>query len=299
MRRPDASLALLYVFLATGHVACAETFHLTREGGVLVLPVQINHSITLNFTIDSGASDVVIPQDVFSTLSRTGTITSKDMLASGTYELADGTRHQARRFRIRSLEIGGLELKDVTASVEPAGGSLLLGQSFLSQLPGWSIDNRRALLIVGDGKKNEDAASPSEIQQAQSEIEKNQKWLVCIQPFGETLIASGDYNNQLAILYPRFGLLWNEWINVASRCTTVIRSRTQGRDVADSDAAQCDVEALERAHMEFVNRVASTAEPDAVRDFNMAQTLARRAISEQEQTCGSLADALTQHLTQQ
>src|SRR6266404_3918860 len=114
MRRLGAAFTLLYVFLATGHVAYAETFHLTREGGVLVLPVQINHSITLNFTIDSGASDVVIPQDVFSTLTRTGTITSKDMLASGTYELADGTRHQSRRFRIRSLEIGGLELKDIT-----------------------------------------------------------------------------------------------------------------------------------------------------------------------------------------
>src|SRR5712671_477766 len=96
MRRLGAAFALLYVFLATGHVAYAETFHLTREGGILVLPVQINHSITLNFTIDSGASDVVIPQDVYSTLSRTGTITSKDMLAPGAYELADGTRHQSR-----------------------------------------------------------------------------------------------------------------------------------------------------------------------------------------------------------
>lgn len=286
MRRLGAAFSLLYVFLATGHVAYAETFHLTREGGILVLPVQINHSITLNFTIDSGASDVVIPQDVYSTLSRTGTITSKDMLAPGTYELADGTRHQSRRFRIRSLEIGGLELKDITASVAPAGGSLLLGQSFLSQLPGWSIDNRRELLIVGSGNKTEDAASPSDTQQAQSEIEKTQKWLVCAQPFHEKIKASNGYENQLAILYPRFGLLWNEWINVASHCSTVMQSRAQGRDVTDSDAAQCDVEALKRAHMEFVNSVASTAEPDAVRDFNMAQTAARLANAEMEQTCG-------------
>ena len=288
MRRPGAAFALLCVFLATGHVAYAETFHLTREGGVLVLPVQINHRITLNFTIDSGATDVVIPQDVFSTLSRTGTITSKDMLASGTYELADGTRHQSRRFRIRSLEMGGLELNDITASVAPAGGSLLLGQSFLSHLPGWSIDNRRELLIIGNGKKTEDAALPSEIQQAKSEIEKTQKWLACAQPFMDKVNASNEYVSQLAVLYPRFGLLWNEWMNVASHCSAVMRNKAQGGDLTESDAAQCGTDALKRAHLEFINSVASTAEPDAVRDFNMAQTAARLANSEMEQTCGKL-----------
>jgi clan AA aspartic protease (TIGR02281 family) len=286
MRQLGAAFALLCVILATGHVAYAETFHLTREGGVLVLPVQINHSITLNFTIDSGASDVVIPQDVFSTLSRTGTITSKDMLASGTYELADGTRHQSRRFRIRSLEIGGLELKDITASVAPAGGSLLLGQSFLSHLPGWSIDNRRELLIVGEAKKNEDTDSPSKVQQAQSENEKASKWLACAQPFADKMKAATDYENQLAIVYPRFGLLWNEWTNLTSHCTTVVLNAARGNDGTDADTAQCDSDSLKRAYANFVNSVASAAEPDAVQGFNLAQTIVRQANSEMGRTCG-------------
>ena len=283
MRQLSAAFALLCVFLTAGHVAYAETLHLTREGGVLVLPVQINHSITLNFTIDSGASDVLIPQDVFSTLSRTGTITSKDMLASGTYELADGTRHQSRRFRIRSLEIGGLELKGITASVAPAGGSLLLGQSFLSHLPGWSIDNRSELLIVGDVKKNEDADSPSNVQQAQSVNEKAGKWLACAQPFADKIKAATDYENHLAIVYPRFGLLWNEWTNLVSHC---VRNAGRNDDVTGADAAQCDKDSLKRAHLDFVNSVASTAEPDAVQGLNMAQTVVRQASSGMEQTCG-------------
>ncbi len=130
--------------------ADAESILLKREGGVLVLPVQVNDRITLDFTIDSGAADVVIPADVFSTLSRTGTITSKDMMASQVYELADGSRHEARRFRIRSLRIGNLELRNIVGSLTPAGGTLLLGQSFLSHLPSWSIDNRRGLLVIAD-----------------------------------------------------------------------------------------------------------------------------------------------------
>jgi clan AA aspartic protease (TIGR02281 family) len=286
MRRLGAALALVFAFLAAARGAYAETFHLMREGGILVLPVQINHSITLNFTIDSGASDVVIPQDVFSTLSRTGTITSTDMLPSGNYELADGTRHEARRFRIRSLEIGGLELKDVTASVAPAGATLLLGQSFLSHLPGWSIDNRRDLLVVGDAK-NENAEPPTEDQRAQSETERTGKWLACSQPFAAKMKAANDYENQLSIQYPRFGLLWNEWMNVVSHCSAVMRSASRGDNVTAADAAQCDNDAIKRAHLDFVNRVASSAEPDAVREFNMAQTASRLASSEIERTCGN------------
>lgn len=136
--------------LIVGPHASADSFQLKRVDGILVLPVRVNDSITLNFTIDSGAADVVIPLDVFSTLSRAGTITSKDMLDSQTYELADGTREKARRFRIRSLKIGNLELHDVVGSIAPTAGTLLLGQSFLSHLASWSIDNQHDLLVVGE-----------------------------------------------------------------------------------------------------------------------------------------------------
>ena len=44
------------------------------NGGVFVAPVQINGAMTLDFAIDSGAADVSVPADVFSTLKRTGTI---------------------------------------------------------------------------------------------------------------------------------------------------------------------------------------------------------------------------------
>jgi clan AA aspartic protease (TIGR02281 family) len=143
-------IVLTLISALTANRADAESIRLRREGGVLVLPVQVNDRITLDFTIDSGAADVVIPADVFSTLSRTGTITSKDMMASQVYELADGARQEARRFRIRTLKIGNLELRNIVGSVTPAGGTLLLGQSFLSHLPSWSIDNRHGLLVIAD-----------------------------------------------------------------------------------------------------------------------------------------------------
>jgi clan AA aspartic protease (TIGR02281 family) len=131
-------------------VAQAETILLIHEHGTFMVPVVINDKITLNFTVDSGAADVSIPADVFSTLTRTGTISKRDLLGTQLYELADGSQHSSQRFRIRSLRVGNLEIRDVIGSVAPSAGSLLLGQSFLEQFRSWSIDNTRHSLILNE-----------------------------------------------------------------------------------------------------------------------------------------------------
>jgi hypothetical protein len=63
---------------------------LKKEGGIFVVPIQINRAITLDFIIDSGAADVSVPTDVFSTLTRTGTVGDGDITGEQTYVLASG-----------------------------------------------------------------------------------------------------------------------------------------------------------------------------------------------------------------
>jgi clan AA aspartic protease (TIGR02281 family) len=117
-------------------------------GGTFVVPVLINGKINLDFTIDSGASDVSIPADVVMTLMRTGTLTESDFQGSKTYTLADGSTVPSETFMIRSLRVGDKTLVDVTGSVASVKGELLLGQSFLSRFKSWSIDNQRQVLIL-------------------------------------------------------------------------------------------------------------------------------------------------------
>jgi predicted aspartyl protease len=121
---------------------------LQKEGGTYVVPVLINNAITLNFTVDSGAADVVIPADVFTTLVRTGTIQETDLLGTKTYTLGDGSTRSAQTFRLRSLTIGGKVIEDVTGSVAPVEGLLLLGQTFLERFKSWSIDNAKHSLVL-------------------------------------------------------------------------------------------------------------------------------------------------------
>jgi clan AA aspartic protease (TIGR02281 family) len=146
----DFSRAALLAMLLLCGAAYPESIPLIHEHGTLQVPVVINGGIELKFTIDSGATDVSIPANVFSTLMRGGTVSAQDFLDRRAYKLADGSTEMSQRFRIRSLRVGNLELRDVIASVVPSGGSLLLGQSFLSRLKSWSIDNERQTLLIAE-----------------------------------------------------------------------------------------------------------------------------------------------------
>jgi clan AA aspartic protease (TIGR02281 family) len=121
---------------------------LKKDGGTFVVPVLINGAITLDFTIDSGAADVTVPADVFSTLTRTGTINIEDVTGERTYVLADGAKTKGITFTIRSLRVGDKVVENVRGSVAPAQGGLLLGQSFLERFKSWSFDNTKRQLVL-------------------------------------------------------------------------------------------------------------------------------------------------------
>ena len=126
-----------------------EVIPLVPDRGTFVVPVLINGVISLNFTVDSGASTVCIPSDVVSTLIRGNTLNIKrDFTGKTNYTLADGTVVPSQNFTIRSLKVGSNSIENVSGIIVPAKGSLLLGQSFLSRFKGWSVDNQRGVLIL-------------------------------------------------------------------------------------------------------------------------------------------------------
>ena len=124
-----------------------------KQQGTYVVPVVINDSITLNFLVDSGASDVVIPADVVSTLKRTGTLGDSDFIRSQTATLADGTKIPSMAFLIRSLKVGDKVVEFVLGSTSPQAGDPLLGQSFLSRFKSWSIDNTTHMLVLTEQRQ--------------------------------------------------------------------------------------------------------------------------------------------------
>jgi clan AA aspartic protease (TIGR02281 family) len=120
---------------------------LEKRGDIYEVQVEIN-GLALDFIIDSGATDVSVPLDVFSTLRRKGAIQDADIIGEQTYTGWDGSTQKTFTFTIRSLKVGNIVVKNVRGGVAPLQGSLLLGQSFLERFKSWSIDNTNHELLL-------------------------------------------------------------------------------------------------------------------------------------------------------
>ena len=119
-----------------------------KHGGTFSVLVEVNNVMTLEFTIDSGAADVSVPNKVVAQLMRSGALQRSDFQGTQDYRLADGSTQTARIFRLRRLKVGDREVENVLASEGGETGSLLLGQSFLGRFKSWSINNQKQVLVL-------------------------------------------------------------------------------------------------------------------------------------------------------
>lgn len=119
---------------------------LIANGGVFSTPIRINGSPAYPFIIDSGASDVSVPPEIVESLMATGRLTDDDFMGHTVYTLADGSQIKSRTFMLRQISLGDVNVANVRASVASQGAPALLGQSFLSRLKSWNIDNANGTL---------------------------------------------------------------------------------------------------------------------------------------------------------
>ncbi len=116
-------------------------------GGTFVILATVNGSTQAALRVDSGATDVMLPRTVAARLISTGSLTHADYLTTKTYKLADGSLRTQKVYRLRSLKVGALIVRDIpcTISNDDTG---LLGQSFLSKAKDWAMDNSRHVLTL-------------------------------------------------------------------------------------------------------------------------------------------------------
>ncbi len=126
----------------------SRTVTLRRHGGVLMVPALLNDSVSADFVVDSGASDIVLPETVLDGLRKAGKFIDADFTGTQMVKIANGSIVKARTFTLRSLSVGNRVVTNLHASVAPANATPLLGQSFLQRFASWSIDNERQVLVL-------------------------------------------------------------------------------------------------------------------------------------------------------
>lgn len=120
---------------------------LVANAGVSEVPVSIG-TIQVMAILDSGASDVSLPESLEERLIQMGELTDRDYLPPGFYTVADGRTVLSRRFIIPEIELQGVKVTNVRCSVNESENVILLGRAFLDAFKSWSIDNESNQLIL-------------------------------------------------------------------------------------------------------------------------------------------------------
>lgn len=119
-----------------------------KDDGVCVVKCEIN-DLPLNFIFDTGASDVSISDIEANFMFKNDYLNKSDILGKQNYITADGRISEGTVINLKNINIGGLELNNVRASVvKNQRAPLLLGQSVLSRLGKIEIDNEKNTLKI-------------------------------------------------------------------------------------------------------------------------------------------------------
>lgn len=141
-------LALIMSMMATAQV----TIQMEKEGGVYKVPCTVN-GVKMKFIFDTGAATVSMSQTMAQFLLDGEYLSIGDIKGVGQSVVADGTIVNHAIVILRDIEIGGLHLKNIQATVlESQNAPLLLGQTAISELGRITIDGNKIIIHAVDSE---------------------------------------------------------------------------------------------------------------------------------------------------
>jgi clan AA aspartic protease (TIGR02281 family) len=130
-----------------------------RKGGVSYIPCKVN-GLKLSFVFDTGASDVTISLTEAKFMLKNGYLTKDDIIGTANYSNANGEISEGIVINIKEIDIQGLKLYNVRASiVKNMEAPLLLGQSAISKLGTISINLTTNTLTINKNNGNYETSS--------------------------------------------------------------------------------------------------------------------------------------------
>ena len=117
-------------------------------GNTYVISCKVN-GLPLDFIFDTGASSVTLSKKQAMFMLKNGYLSKSDIVGSNAYQTASGDIAIGTVVKLKKIEINGLILNNVEASIINSDSApLLLGQSALSRLGKIQIDYRNSTLTI-------------------------------------------------------------------------------------------------------------------------------------------------------
>ena len=143
---------------------CSEaqtTVKMEQFGGVYKIPCKVN-GLPLKFIFDPGASDISISLTEALFMLKNEYLSEKDIMGKEYYSIANGDIQEGTKINIKCIEVGGLKIYNVQASITHTDNApLLFGQSALKRFGKFSMDYATNTLLLGGVNNMETAVTPS------------------------------------------------------------------------------------------------------------------------------------------
>lgn len=167
-------LALIMSIMATAQV----TIQMEKEGGVYKVPCTVN-GVKMKFIFDTGAATVSMSQTMAQFLLDGEYLSESDIKGTGKSVLADGSIVNHAVVNLRDVEIGGMHIHNIDATViEGQNAPLLLGQSAIQELGRVSIEGSKLIIHSVDNELTE-----QQIEELEKQIDRlidSESWTAAI-----------------------------------------------------------------------------------------------------------------------
>lgn len=151
---------LVLMMLSPVLAGAQKVIQMEKEGGVYKIACKVNGA-RMKMIFDTGASSVSLSMSIANYLYDNDYITKEDILGKGKSQTADGSIVDHIVINLRDIEIDGLHLKNVEATVIAGQDApLLLGQTAIQKLGAVTISGNS--LIINNAKSS---LSDEEVEQ--------------------------------------------------------------------------------------------------------------------------------------
>lgn len=199
---------ILFIFLLNGTYFSSKSqtvIKMKREGGISLIPCRVN-GLNLDFIFDTGASDVSISMTEATFMLKNGYLNRTDITGTNKYFDATGNLNEGIIILLKEIEIAGLKLYNVKASiVKNNRAPLLLGQSAISKLGKIQLDLAQNTLTIFTGKGSYDFSNNLEVEKPTivKSYEKYDPIIGNSIKIGNLEIAQNDFNTILTWYYAK------------------------------------------------------------------------------------------------
>ncbi len=124
-----------------------DTISMLSLNGMAYVKLKIG-SLVQVWLLDTGASDMLINNDMEATLLNEGVLNTGNYTGTKQYEMANGMVDTCRTYTIGKLQIGKYVVDNLTMAVTDKGKRIIAGKGLLNKFSQWVIDNRKNALVL-------------------------------------------------------------------------------------------------------------------------------------------------------